>query len=51
MITLLLLGSSLLNVDGHEVKQCFYRHKDLPHAVSMALPKSEKCPTKLKLGN
>ena len=51
MITLMLLGFSLSNIDGYDLKMCHYHHQDLPQTLSMALPLDEECKLKLEIGN
>ncbi|UAW01116.1 hypothetical protein [Vibrio phage BUCT194] len=51
MIKLILIGATLLNIDGHQVKQCQYRAPDSDNPVILTtyVPEWGDCKRVIKL--
>ena len=49
MATLILIGYSLANIDGYDLKICNYRHPSLTQTVNMFVPPKARCLKQLKL--
>lgn len=50
MVTLMLLGFSITNIDGYVLKVCHYRAPGFTRSFNLPQPKTEKCLRTIKLG-